>query len=286
MDRLPLPEALVAQAQAYAAGDAEPAEPRDAATVVLLRPGAHGSEVYLLRRQTSMAFAGGMCVFPGGGVDPRDFDDELVDRGLWSGPSPAEWAERLGCDEPKARALVCAALRETFEESGVLLAGASVDEVVADTTGDGWEADRVALETRELSMTAFLEKRSLILRTDLLGAWSGWLTPVFEPRRYRTWFFVAHLPEGQVTRDVSTESSSVAWIDSVAAVEQVEQREILMLPPTWLTCLEVGQLADPDAVLVEAQGRRVEMFMPEVVADGEDFILSTPPAYAALMAAR
>ena len=70
-----------------------------------------------------MAFAGGMCVFPGGGVDPRDFDDE---RSPWAGPpSPAEWARRLGCDEPMARALVCAAVRETFEESGVLLAGPS-----------------------------------------------------------------------------------------------------------------------------------------------------------------
>lgn len=292
MKRLPLPEALVAQAQSYAAGDAEPAEPRDAATVVLLRPGTDSPEIYLLRRQTSMAFAGGMCVFPGGGVDPRDFDPPpdqgpgLVDRGLWSGPSPAEWAERLGCDEPKAHALVCAAVRETFEESGVLLAGPSADEVVADTTGDDWEADRVALETRELSLTAFLEKRSLVLRTDLLGVWSGWLTPVFEPRRYRTWFFVALLPEGQVTRDVSTESSSVTWAAALDAVEQVEQQQILMMPPTWLTCLDVGQHADPDAVLAEAQGRRVEMFMPEVVPDGEEFILSTPPAYAALMAAR
>ena len=286
MQRLPLPEALVAQARSYAAGDAEPAEPRDAATVVLLRPGADGTEVYLLRRQTSMAFAGGMCVFPGGGVDPRDFDDELVDRGLWAGPSPAEWASRLGCDEPKARALVCAAVRETFEESGVLLAGSSVDDVVADTTGDDWEADRVALETRELSMTAFLENRSLVLRTDLLGAWAGWLTPVFEPRRYRTWFFVALLPQGQVTRDVSTEASSVTWAGALEAVEQVEQQQILMMPPTWLTCLDVAQYADPAAVLVEAQRRRVEMFTPEVVAEGEDFILSTPPGYAELMAGR
>lgn len=286
MERLPLPDALVAQVRAYAAGDAVPAEPRDAATVVLLRPGADGSEVYLLRRQTSMAFAGGMCVFPGGGVDPRDFDDELVDRGLWAGPTPAEWAERLGCDEPKARALVCAAVRETFEESGVLLAGAGVDEVVADTTGDDWEIDRVALETRELSMTAFLEKRSLVLRTDLLGAWSGWLTPVFEPRRFRTWFFVALLPEGQLTRDVSSEAASVTWAGALEAVEQVEQEQILMMPPTWLTCLDVAQHPDPDAVLTEAQGRRVEMFTPEVVVDGDDHILSTPPAYAALMARR
>lgn len=292
MERLPLPDALVAQARSYAEGGATPAEPRDAATVVLLRPGSSAPEVYLLRRQTSMAFAGGMCVFPGGGVDPRDFDPPpdlgpgLVERGLWAGPSPAEWAARLGCDEPKARALVCAAVRETFEESSVLLAGASAGEVVADTTGEDWEADRAALESREISMTEFLEKRSLVLRTDLLGAWAGWLTPVFEPRRYRTWFFVAHLPEGQVTRDVSSESSSVTWVGALDAVEQVERQEILMLPPTWLTCLEVGQHADPDAVLDEAHRRRVEMFMPEVVADGDAFILSTPPQYAALMANR
>jgi 8-oxo-dGTP pyrophosphatase MutT (NUDIX family) len=286
VERLPLPEALVAQARSYAEGSATPAEPRDAATVVLLRPGAAGPDIYLLRRQTSMAFAGGMCVFPGGGVDPRDFDDELVDRGLWAGPSPAEWASRLGCDEPKARALVCAAVRETFEESGVLLAGAGPDSVVADTTGDDWEADRVALESREVSLTAFLEKRSLVLRTDLLGAWSGWLTPVFEPRRYRTWFFVARLPEGQVTRDVSSESSSVMWAGAMDAVEQVEQQEMLMMPPTWLTCLDVAQHADPDAVLAEARTRRVEMYTPEVVPAGEDFILSTPPFYAALMASR
>ena len=290
MKRPPLPEALVAQARSYAEGGAEPAVPRDAATVVLMRPGAadptRGPEIYLLRRQASMAFAGGMCVFPGGGVDPRDYADELVERGLWAGPSPAEWAARLGVDEPKARALVCAAVRETFEESGVLLAGAGPGEVVADTTGDDWEADRVALESRELSMTAFLERRSLVLRTDLLGPWSGWLTPVFEPRRYRTWFFVARLPEGQVTRDVSSESSAVQWTAAMDAVEQVEQRQMLMMPPTWLTCLDVGQHADPDAVLAEAQGRHVDVYTPEVVADGDEFVLSTPPHYSALMATR
>lgn len=290
MERIALPEALIAQARSYADGEATPAEPRDAATVVLLRDGDSEAEVYLLRRQTSMAFAGGMCVFPGGGVDPRDFDPPpdqgpgLVDRGLWAGPMPAEWARRLGCDEPMARALVCAAVRETFEESGVLLAGPTPVAVVADTTGDDWEVQRVALETRELSLTSFLEDRSLVLRTDLLGAWSGWLTPVFEPRRYRTWFFVARLPEGQVTRDVSTESSSVAWLPAGEAVRQVEEGQILMMPPTWLTCLDVARHADPDAVLEEARGRTVDMFTPEVVRSGDGFVLSAPPLYEALMA--
>jgi 8-oxo-dGTP pyrophosphatase MutT (NUDIX family) len=206
MLRIPLPAALVEQARAYAVGEKTPAEPRNAATVVLLREGTTGGsggpEVYLLRRQTSMAFAAGMCVFPGGGVDPRDFDHAVA----WAGPSPAAWATRLGTDEATARALVCAAVRETFEESGVLLAGPSATSVVTDTTAEDWEADRVALESRELSFTDFLDRRGLVVRSDLLGAWSGWLTPVFEPRRYRTWFFVAALPGGQRTRDESSES--------------------------------------------------------------------------------
>ncbi|MFC6286876.1 NUDIX hydrolase [Nocardioides sp. GCM10027113] len=287
---MPLPPQLVEQARAYADGSRTPAEPRDAATVVLLRPGSGefagaalsaGPEVYLLRRQTSMAFAAGMCVFPGGGVDPRDFDHRVA----WAGPDPGRWAARLGVDERMARALVCAAVRETFEESGVLLAG-TPDEVVADTTGDDWEADRIAMESRELAITDFLDRRGLVLRSDLLGAWSGWLTPVFEPRRYRTWFFVASMPEGQVTRDVSTESDSVAWLPALDAVAAVEKGEMFMLPPTWLTCLDVGQHRDPGSVLREARGRDVDMFTPEVVADGDDFVLSMPERYAALLASR
>ena len=175
--RVSLPPQLVEQARAFADGSRTPVEPRDAATVVLMRPGDGEPEIYLLRRQTSMAFAGGMCVFPGGGVDERDFDHAVA----WAGPSAATWAVRLGASEEHARALVCAAVRETFEESGVLLAGASEDEVVADTTGADWEADRLALEGKDLSFTDFLDRRGLVLRTDLLGAWSGWCTPVFGP---------------------------------------------------------------------------------------------------------
>jgi 8-oxo-dGTP pyrophosphatase MutT (NUDIX family) len=282
--RLPLPPELIEQARAFESGERTPAEPRDAATVVLLRApsGPDGSEVYLLRRQTSMAFAGGMCVFPGGGVDPRDDDASIA----WAGPAPAEWARRLGVEEAHARAVVCAAARETFEESGVLLAGPSADTVVADTSGDDWEADRRALEARDVSFSAFLERRGLVLRTDLLGAWSGWLTPIFEPRRYRTWFFVAVLPEGQVTRDVSTESSSVTWLPAMDAVAAVEQQAMLMLPPTYLTCLEVGQYADPAAVLAASAQRTVDMFTPQVVGAGEDFVLSMPPGMDALLETR
>ncbi len=272
MLRIPLPPHLVEQAKEYADGTRQPAEPRDAATVVLLRGSTSGPAVYLLRRESSMAFAGGMCVFPGGGVDRRDFDATVA----WAGPPPADWAARLGVDEAEARALVCAAVRETFEESGVLLAGTSPSDVVADTTGDDWEADRVALESRELAMSDFCSRRGLVLRSDLLGVWAGWQTPVFEPRRYRTWFFVASLPEGQRTRDVSSESSSVAWMPALEAVQAVDDGELMMMPPTYLTCLEVGQHAAPAAVLAAAADISIDMFTPEVTGEADEATLSMP----------
>lgn len=280
--RYVLPERLVEQARAFVSGDAEPAEPRNAATVVLTRPGNAGPELYLLRRQTSMAFAGGFCVFPGGGVDARDFEAHVD----WAGPSPEQWASQLDTDPATAQALVCAAVRETFEESGVLLAGPSADQVVSDTTADDWEADRVALEAREHSFSEFLQRRGLVLRSDLLVPWSAWLTPIFEPRRYRTWFFAAALPEGQRTRDVSSESSSVAWLGAKDVVKQVEAQQMMMLPPTYLTSLQVAQFETPAAAVVAARDRRVTMFMPEVVSEGEEFVLSRPDWAHELLAAR
>ena len=114
---------------------------RDAATVMLLRDGEPGLEVFLLRRVKGMAFAGGMTVFPGGGVD--EADGTLGDLG-WSGAAPGWWAGRLGSDETRATRLVCAAARETFEECGVLLAGASHGEVVQDA--HRYHSARAALE--------------------------------------------------------------------------------------------------------------------------------------------
>jgi len=276
-----LPAEVLALAQEYDEGRREAVAPRDAATVVLTRAGADGSagpEVYLLSRHTTMAFAGGMAVFPGGGVDPRDAHEGVP----WAGPSPASWAAQLGCEEIEARALVCAAVRETFEESGVLLAGPSASEVATDVSGDDWEADRVALETRELSLTELLSRRGLVLRSDLLGAWAGWTTPAFEPRRYRTWFFVAALPAGQVTRDVSSESVSVQWIPASRAVELAEEGALALMPPTYLTCLDVARFRDPDALLAEAASRRIDMFTPRV--EGEH--LSLMPLHRSLLAAR
>src|SRR4051812_23192635 len=270
-----LPPRLADDARAFADGSRQPVEPRHASTVVLLRDGdgaPGGLEVYLLRRHVDMAFAAGMCVFPGGGVDPRDFDADIG----WVGPTAAEWAVLLGTDEAFARALVCAAVRETFEESGVLLAGRTEESVVADTTGEEWETDRRRLEAREVSFTEFLERRGLRLRTDLLRLWGSWVTPVFEPRRYDARFFVAELPAGQVTRDVSTESDQVVWLAVREAIRAVDAEEMLMLPPTYCTCLELYDLTSPAQVLAAAEHRDLTPIEPTAVIDDEGAYLSIP----------
>lgn len=266
---------MVANARAQADGRVEPVVPRPASTVVLLREGdgaPGGLEVYLLRRHEDMAFAAGRCVFPGGGVDPRDFDAEVG----WVGPAAAEWARLLGTDEGFARALVCAAVRETFEESGVLLAGPTPDTVVGDTTGADWEQDRRLLEARKLSLTDLLTSRGLRLRTDLLRVWGSWVTPSFEPRRFAAWFFVAALPAGQVTRDVSTESDHVLWLPVRDAIRAVRDGVLDMMPPTYCTCLELFDFARPADALDAATERDLSAIEQAAVLDGDGGWLTFP----------
>ena len=231
--------------------------------MVLLRDRPGGPEVYLLRRAPSMAFAAGMHVFPGGSVDPRDANRATG----WAGPSPSDWGDRLGCDDGLARALVCAAVRETFEESGILLAGLSPDEVIDDTTGPDWEIDRLALIGRTLSLAEMLSRRDLVLRSDLLRVWGHWITPEFEPRRFDTRFFVAAVPDGQRTRDVGGEADQVVWMPVAAAVARYQSGELPMLPPTAVTLRELSSYDGLATVL--ATTRDIAPLMPRAVIDGD-----------------
>ncbi|MBW4719764.1 NUDIX hydrolase [Saccharothrix obliqua] len=239
---------------------AVPAIPKDAATVVLLRDRAGELEVFLQRRVRGMAFAGGMTVFPGGGVDPRDADTSTA----WSGPPPTWWAERFACPPDLARALVCAAVRETFEESGVLLAGASADSVVADTSA--YAAARAALVAREVSLAEFLAGEGLVLRADLLRPWANWVTPVEEPRRYDTRFFVAVLPTGQRADGWTTEASDAVWQTPAEALEDWREGRRMLMPPTWMTLSELGEHSGVADVLDAP--RVVEKIIPKLVRDG------------------
>ncbi|MEU1374770.1 NUDIX hydrolase [Streptomyces triculaminicus] len=257
--------------RALARGELRPVAPRRAATVLLLRVAPGGVAVHMLRRRASMAFGGGAYAYPGGSVDPRDERDVP-----WAGPPRTEWAARLGTDAASAQAIVCAAVRETFEEAGVLLAGPTPDTVVADTTGEEWEADRAALVSRELSFADFLDRRGLLLRSDLLGAWARWITPGFEPRRYDTWFFVAALPEGQRTRNASTEADRTVWAAPAEAAAGYDRGELLMMPPTISTLRSLVPYATVGEVLAASGERDLTPVLAQARLDGEEIVLSWP----------
>lgn len=268
-DQMPLPASLLAKARAFTG---EPAPVRPAATVALLRPSSAIGEqskppageqskapgeqsklrigeqskgltpglfhVYLLRRQATMAF-GGVYAFPGGGVDPDDEPRTVR----------TDWAARLGVPEDRARAVVGAACRELFEEAGVLLAGpvGEPDRTVGDVSG--WEAERLAVQRREMTLTALLDRYGLRLRDDLLFPWARWISPEFEPKRFDTWFFVALLPDGQQARDVSGEADRVEWADPRDPGDRA------LLPPTWSVLRDLAACADLPAVVAASEQR-------------------------------
>lgn len=255
-----LGEAATQWAAKRAAGDVQPAVPRRAATVMLVRDGtpSDGVEVFMIRRVASMAFAPRMWVFPGGGVDPRDDDADLP----WAGPPPTEWAQRLGCsEEPEggvglARALVAAAVREVFEECGVLLAGPTAETVVADLRDPEWDRERAGLLAHEHSLTQMLQRRGLVLRSDLLNARARWVTPEFEPRRYDTYFFSALLPDGQIPDDATTEADVAGWTVPGELLAQVESGQARMMPPTRVSVEQVAAAESASGFLAETGDMR------------------------------
>ncbi|NVI90326.1 NUDIX hydrolase [Actinomadura sp. BRA 177] len=266
---LKLPASFRDRIEDIRAGRAEPVPARHAATVVVLRDHErHGLQAFMLRRVRSMAFAPGAYVFPGGSVDPRDGEAELA----WCGPPPAEWGTAFHADETLARELVCAAVRETFEETLVLLAGPTSGTVVDDTRGDEWETDRQALLDRSQSFGGLLDRRGLVLRADLLRPWAHWITPAMEPKRYDTRFFVAAMPAGQRARDVSTEADQVAWVRPAEAAERAEKGEWMMLPPTIAT---LAELAEYDTVAdVLAAPREIVVHEPTAeIINGEAYLV-------------
>jgi 8-oxo-dGTP pyrophosphatase MutT (NUDIX family) len=279
-----LPPQFAERAREVLEGTVPPVTPRDAATVMLLRPG-HGAatggaaasgaatsgaaksapadgpglQVYMLRRRSSMAFAAGAYVFPGGSVDASDDDAGIA----WAGPDAAEWGRRLDTPAGLARTLVCAAVRETFEESGVLLAGPDGATVLATTEDEGWEDDRRALLAGSLSLAGLLRRRGLVLRSDLLRPWARWITPVTEARRYDTRFFAAALPAGQIARDVSGEADETAWLEPGAALQAASRGEIALFPPTAVTLGELRACGTVPAAL--GARRRMTALIPQVM---------------------
>jgi len=264
LTRIPMPDWLQERAESL---PAEPPEAKDASTIVVVRDGDDGIEAYLMRRQTTMAFAAGFYVFPGGGVLPEDYDHVP-----WIGPDEQVWAQRWRTDSARARALVVAAVRETFEETGILLAGP--DEHTVFGGAPDLEPLRDALEAREVRFADVLAERGLSLRADLVGAWGHWITPAFEPRRYDTRFFVAALPAGQVVGSMSGEADRAAWAPLSHVLAAIDAGEAQMMPPTIATCREVAAHRAADIVDVAAT-RTFSTIEPKLVAEGDELFLET-----------
>jgi 8-oxo-dGTP pyrophosphatase MutT (NUDIX family) len=237
--------------------DGQPVPARDAATVAVLRDGPAGRETFLLRRRSTMSFAAGKYVFPGGGVQDSDFDPVP-----WIGPGPPTWAQRLSCREDLARALVVAAVREVFEETGLLLAGADGLAVTGET--GGLADDRRSVESHQVTFGAFLRARGLWLRADLLSPWAHWITPRFHPRRFDTRFFVAVLPPGQSARVLTTESDHGEWVTIERALADVQGGTMEMMRPTRHTLRQLRAIGD-HPVEEAAMGRVITAIEPALV---------------------
>ena len=228
----------------------EPVRAHPAATVVLVRPGAGGLEVLLTRRPSTMAFAAGMMVFPGGRVDAADSDPGLAARSVLT---PAAAAERLGGSaEPElAAALHVAAIRELFEEAGILLA----DVGRAGAPGTSAAAGAAATATLRTDLLAgrttfaeVAERLDLRLRPDQLVPIARWLTPVAYPRRFDARFFAAELPSGATPTFVGDEVADHRWTTPRAALDAMAAREIEMWIPTSSTLQRLVDLPGFEAL--------------------------------------
>lgn len=232
----------------------EPVAPRDAATVILLREEAGGGfEVYMVRRHGKSGFMAGAFVFPGGTLDEADRS--------WTGLAGrdgAEAAELLGEDDMGlALGLHVAAIRETFEEAGVLLADG--------TSGIDLAAIRTRLNAGE-PFRALAEEHGLVLRLDKLVPWARWVTPIVERRRYDARFFLARAPREQEAEHDRVEVTAGEWLTPRGALEKWERGEIQLPPPTLRTIEQLADLRSVDgAFAVARENAPPRVVMPHFV---------------------
>ena len=200
--------------------------PRDAATVMLVRD-APELEVFMLRRNHSSAWIAGASVFPGGAIDEHDRDRSWVGRSTgWTD----ERASRALGVVSGGLAFFVGAIRETFEEAGVLLARGADGRAVDGGTAE-LHAERDALNDGRIDFAAVVARHDLVLATDELALFSHWVTPPGGPRRYDTWFFVARAPAGRYRHD-DVELIESSWVRPAAALQAADEGAIDLILPT------------------------------------------------------
>ena len=238
----------------------EAVDPHRAATVVLLRAGRGGPEVLLTRRPSSMAFAADMHVFPGGRVDPGDSDRVLVKRAT---TTQADAAAALGGDlEPSAAiGLHFAAIRELFEEAGVLLADARDGALASRSVSQA----RTALVGGDATFAQIASDLDVRLRTDLLTPLSRWVTPSIMPRRFDARFFAAELPPRARVTFEGDEVAGHAWLTPADALAAMADHRLAMWIPTSTTLQQLEHVVSLDEIRTRlSPGRLGEITVEEI----------------------
>jgi 8-oxo-dGTP pyrophosphatase MutT (NUDIX family) len=232
---------------------------------VLLRSGSAAVEVFLLRRNRSAGFVPGAWVFPGGRVDEADADPRLFSTVASPVTPPAPlWA---------------AAVRELFEETGVLLARDAHDQFPATTGVPAWAERREALLADRATLHDVLESASLHIALDRLVHCAHWITPVAEPRRFDTHFFLAALPPDAVAAPDPREMSDAIWLAPAVALRRFADGTMPMVFPTVRTLESIADFRTVDAALAAFRGRTVRAVLPRLVRrDGGVALVVDPHA--------
>ena len=234
--------------------------PRPAATVIMLRDSksdGQGLEVFLIKRHLNSNVLGGVFVFPGGKVDKLDAE---LDTATYLNQPVAELHRALNesdTDALIAASLYIAAVREVFEESGILFAEGATHA----------HADRATAMLREgKTFGAVLADMSLRLQTSSLAPWSRWITPVSPSvmnKRFDTRFFVAVAPAGQVAAHDNFEATESMWLKPRAALEQHRDGLIEMAPPQIMTLAHLSRFGSVASAMADARSRMPPVIQPE-----------------------
>jgi 8-oxo-dGTP pyrophosphatase MutT (NUDIX family) len=238
---------------------------RTASTMILLRDADSGPEVFLVKRHIKSDFVGGAHVFPGGVVEPAD----ALDDALCAGRTDDSASKTLGLPRG-GLAYWAAAIRECFEEAGVLLACDSQGRipVFEGEHSERFRSYRRALNSNEMSFAEMLLREGLKLAAHRVYYWGHWVTPEGEPRRYDTRFFLAVAPERQTAAHDGRELTDSAWAPPAVALEKARTREWTIIFPTVrnLMLLKAFRTAR-DAESHARQLRHIPMILPRVVSD-------------------
>lgn len=212
----------------------EPSHPKNAASVILLRPEASGGfEVFLTRRPVQMKFLGGMYVFPGGAVRKEDCTHAILKRcrGLTAQEAHSILDARLSPELCLGHWV--AAIRELFEEVGVLLCVTETGEVLDISTIQRSVEKRLALIKGQIDFRSFLESERLFCDSTALAHFSHWQTPRELPVRFNTHFFLARIPENQKPLPASEEVTHTLWLTPERCLQLSEQARLAVIFPTF-----------------------------------------------------